>query len=203
MSHGEADSGMRAAEMFMNDPGGIESPQAVAAIIRDQGPVCRTSKDPYLVTGYEEAQAIYKDRRFSSAAASGRIAGWLNAYPVDPGKLSIAVTMFGHMIQESDDPKHARLRTAIRPAFSARAVERWQPTIDRIVRSLVGEVSARPTFDVVETLAYPLPCHVMSQVMGLPFADHEKWEAWTVAIAELSRTRPPSESEVSSLVDAA
>jgi hypothetical protein len=69
-------------------------------------------------------------------------------------------------------PDHTRLRRFAGPSFSPKAVAAFGPMIQRTADQLLDR-SARPDepFDLVTSLAAPLPIAVITQLLGIPDAD--------------------------------
>jgi cytochrome P450 len=93
--------------------------------------------------------------------------------------LSDLQDLMGRVMLFADPPDHTRLRRIVGQAFTGRAVEAMRPRIaaivDRTLDSLAGDGGA----DLVETLAFPLPVTVISEMLGVPEADHEMLRSWT------------------------
>ncbi|MGW4809203.1 cytochrome P450 [Kitasatospora sp. NPDC004272] len=131
-------------------------------------------------------------------------------------------------ILNSDGPEHQAIRRTVQRAFTPRAVERWRPWVDGVVRELVGElVASGSPAEVVGALTKPLPVRVISRLMELEGLDTERLGRWSdhalsttaysaeeigVAIREfgefghqlvVERRKNPGEDLVSSLVQAA
>ncbi|MEU3498236.1 cytochrome P450 [Kitasatospora cineracea] len=131
-------------------------------------------------------------------------------------------------ILNSDGPDHQAIRRTVQRAFTPRAIERWRPWVDGVVRELVDELAASGSpAEVVGALTKPLPVRVISRLMELEGLDTERLGYWSdhalsttaysaeeirTAIAEFGafgyrlvqeRRKNPGEDLVSSLVLAA
>ncbi|GLW75020.1 cytochrome P450 [Kitasatospora phosalacinea] len=131
-------------------------------------------------------------------------------------------------ILNSDGPEHQAIRRTVQRAFTPRAIERWRPWVDGVVRELVGDlVASGSPVEVVEALTKPLPVRVISRLMELEGLDTERLGRWSdhalsttaysaeeigAAIREFGafghqlvqeRRKNPGEDLVSSLVQAA
>ncbi|OKI99171.1 cytochrome P450 [Kitasatospora sp. CB01950] len=128
----------------------------------------------------------------------------------------------------SDGPDHQLIRRTVQRAFTPRAIERWRPWVDGVVRELVDDLAASGSpADVVAALTKPLPVRVISRLMELEGLDIDRLGHWSdhalsttaytaeeigTAIGEfsefgyqlvLARRKNPGEDLVSSLVQAA
>ncbi|MEU5836930.1 cytochrome P450 [Streptomyces diacarni] len=71
---------------------------------------------------------------------------------------------------------HRRLRRMVAPSFSARRVAALGERVESMVDELLDELAATPdgqAADLRETLCYPLPIRVISELMGVPEARRE------------------------------
>ena len=60
-----------------------------------------------------------------------------------------------------DEPGHARLRKPTARAFSMKRVTAMIPTIEATTARLLDAVDGQEEFDLVSTLAFPLPAHIV------------------------------------------
>jgi cytochrome P450 len=78
-------------------------------------------------------------------------------------------------------------------------VEEMRPRIATIVDGLIDAVSPDGGTDLVESLAFPLPVTVISEMLGVPAEDHTQLRGW---IAEAVKALDPSD-DMSVLIPAA
>ena len=97
-----------------------------------------------------------------------------------------------------DPPDHTRLRSLVSKAFTPRAVEALRASVEAIVQECLDAVAVAGEMDVIRDLAYPLPVTVISQMLGVPAAERERFTHWSDALVraigyagidELSRSR--------------
>lgn len=192
------------AEIVLHDPGGTEDPQGFLAPIRATCPVFRGESGIVLVTGYDEARAVYLDPdRYSNAGGMANEAEWYRRFAKDEGGAEIARKLLANNMFTSDGDDHTRRRLLVRDYFSVRSVAAHRPMIDAVVGDLIDGVRGRDEIDVRAQLAFPLPERVIANILGAPVEDFHLWEHWAHVIGEFPRTRPPTESEVQALVEAA
>lgn len=117
----------------------------------------------WLVTGYEPARRVLSHPAFSRAAALGRMPGALAS------KTNLLIM---------DPPEHTRLRRLLGGWFGARWIERLRPRIEQVTGALLDKMAAHgPGADLVRHLAKPLPLIVICELLGIPEADRDGFEA--------------------------
>jgi cytochrome P450 len=75
----------------------------------------------------------------------------------------------------TDPPEHTRLRKLARRGFLHRYVQSLEPTIRRITDECLINAQDRGQFDLVATLARPLPANLMSYVLGIDPDDRDRF----------------------------
>lgn len=96
----------------------------------------------------------------------------------------------------ADPPDHTRLRALVSKAFTPQAIEALGPRIERITASLLDAVTPGTPFDVMETIAYPLPVIVIAELLGVPPEDRAQFKVWSDRRARsLEPTITPRERE--------
>jgi cytochrome P450 len=84
-----------------------------------------------------------------------------------------------------DPPDHARLRQLVSKAFAPKVVKALEPDISALVSSLLDDVEAAGTFDVIADLAYPLPVAVICRLLGVPIEDEPEFSRVSAPLARL------------------
>lgn len=73
-----------------------------------------------------------------------------------------------------DDPEHARLRRMVSGAFTVKRVEALRPVVQEMVDGFIDRMLAGPKpADLVQALALPVPSLVISELLGVPYEDHD------------------------------
>lgn len=154
-------------ERFSRDP------YPVYAALRARGPVHRVRTPEgtfaWLVVGHDAARQTLTDTRLSKE--------WANASPSSGARV---ISAGPHMLI-ADPPDHTRLRKLIAKEFTHRRVAALEPRVREITDGLLDTMLARPggRADLIESLAFPLPIAVISELLGVPFLDRERFRAWT------------------------
>lgn len=121
----------------------------------------------WLVTGYPAAKEVLGD-----ADAFSNAFGNLGADEgQDPGGLGM-----------TDPPYHTRLRRMLTPEFTMRRLRRLLPRIEEIVTELLDALAdAGPPADLVPAFALPIPSLVICELLGVPYADRDEFQALSTA----------------------
>ncbi len=125
----------------------------------------------WFVTRYADAEAVLRDPRFGHA---------------EPGTLRSdgAKVPDRRSFLRMNPPDHSRLRRLVSHAFTARTVAALEPRIAELAEDLVREVVAAPgEVDLIAALAAPLPIAVICELLGVPYADRERFTLWSAAVA--------------------
>jgi pentalenic acid synthase len=122
------------------------------------------------VSGHAEAQALYTDPRLSSDRQNP-------AFPITVARFEL-VRRFRLPLLGVDDPDHRRQRRMLIPPFALRRITAMRPRIQRIVDDLLDDIVRQgPPSELVSAFALPVPSMVICSLLGVPYADHEFFEA--------------------------
>jgi cytochrome P450 len=80
--------------------------------------------------------------------------------------------MHGLSMLDKDPPDHTRLRKLVSKAFTPKSIAALEPEVERLVDDALERMADQGEVDLVEALAYPLPFNVITQMLGMPEADH-------------------------------
>ncbi|WP_255767955.1 cytochrome P450 [Pseudarthrobacter sulfonivorans] len=101
--------------------------------------------------------------------------------------------LFAASLISTDPPRHRQLRSLVTQAFTPKAVDALAPRIAGLTDELLDGIAASGSADLIKELAYPLPVIVISELMGIPAEDRERFKYWSDVI--VSQTRAGSASE--------
>ncbi|ART68943.1 cytochrome P450 [Mycobacterium dioxanotrophicus] len=122
---------------------------------------------PWLVTGHEEARALFADSRVS---VDDRRAG----FPHWNEHMLSTVDKRPRSVFTSDAEEHTRFRRMLSKPFTFRRVEGLRPAIQKITDECIDAILAGPQpADIITALALPVPTVVISEMLGVPYEDHE------------------------------
>ncbi|EWM13700.1 cytochrome P450 [Kutzneria sp. 744] len=75
--------------------------------------------------------------------------------------------LIGNWLVFMDPPRHGQLRSLIAGSFSARVVAGMRSRMAEIARDLIADIGQRPTLDLMDDFAAPLPVLVISELLGV------------------------------------
>ncbi|WP_327088815.1 cytochrome P450 [Nonomuraea sp. NBC_01738] len=148
------------------DEGFLREPYAKYRQLREQGELFRTPAGLNVITTHALVSEMLRDARFGH----GRD-------PLAKGKQDEPVESFLLM----DPPDHTRLRALVSRAFTPRMIERLRPRIESIAAELIAGMGEEA--DLVEEFAYPLPLLVITEMLGVPPEDEERFRGWSDLLA--------------------
>ncbi|MCM3293152.1 cytochrome P450 [Paenibacillus sp. MER 180] len=108
--------------------------------------------------------------------------------------------MVRHMLN-SDPPDHTRLRGLVQKAFTPRMIEKLKERIQDIANSLLDQVVNQSSMELIQDYAYPLPIIVISEMLGLPNEDRDKFREWSHALVSAINV-PEKYKQIESDIDA-
>lgn len=143
--------------------------------LQEQAPLARVTlwdgSTPWVVTRYDEQRRLLADPRVS---ADPERPGY--PFPVPAREMQGSRNRIGFILM--DDPEHARLRRMVTAPFAIKRVEALRPSIQKIVDDLIDELLAGPKpVDLVEAFALPVPSLVICELLGVPYSDHDFFQA--------------------------
>jgi nocardicin N-oxygenase len=163
-------AGTEPVDFPFGPPVTIELDPAFAAL-RERQPVVRIrlpfGGEGWMVLRYADNLALLGDRRFSRAQAVGEDVPRTVVIP--PGGSSLALL---------DPPEHGRLRSYAVRALGSRRVLELGPRIAEIAGELITDlIRGGPPADLVSGFALALPMRVICELLGVPYADRERFSA--------------------------
>jgi erythromycin 12 hydroxylase len=170
-------------------PDVADLPAALAwlARLRAEAPVWRDRYGMFHVTRHADVEVVLRDAATFSSDLSAAIPG--------------SESMSKGMLTRLDPPEHKALRHLVSASFTPRRVAGLEPRIRELTREMLdgaaGDGAQRSstrgeggTFDLVDTLAFPLPVTVIAEMLGLPAADRPRFRAWADGLFSLQVDDP-------------
>ena len=121
---------------------------------------------PWLITGYEEARALFADSRVS---VDDRIPG----FPHWNEAMLAMVDKRPRSVFTADAEEHTFYRRMLSKPFTFKRVEGLRPAIQKITDDHIDAILAGPKpAELVSALALPVPSLVICEMLGVPYEDH-------------------------------
>lgn len=137
----------------------------------------------WLITRYDDAVRILKDARMKKNYENVFTEEELENFSA----LGNEEPLSKHMLN-LDPPDHGRLRSLVQKAFTPRMILQLEGKIQQIADSLLDEVEPNHSMNLVDDYAFPLPIIVISEMLGIPVEDRQKFRVWSQAIIDFSDT---------------
>ncbi|HEY1704304.1 MAG TPA: cytochrome P450 [Trebonia sp.] len=163
--------------------------------LREEQPVARmrfpSGRVGWLVTRFEDASAVFADPRMSARRPRHDVQAEEGHDPDsdDAGAEGIDPTFV-----MMDEPDHGAYRRVLAGKFTPKAIAaKLQPYIDEIVSQHLDAIEAKgkdgTPVDLIENLALPIPCLVICELLGVPYADRDAFHHATEVFMDVSKTR--------------
>jgi cytochrome P450 len=155
------------------------------AEMREHDPVlCQPGIDGesmiWFVTGHDDVvRVLLDDERFVRDPALALPPDELERFTT--GLPEAFAFIDNHMLNKDGDD-HRRLRRIVTQAFTPRMVERLRPRVQEIADELLDAVDPHGRMDLVEEFAFPLPMMVISELLGIPHDDRDRFREWSTPI---------------------
>ncbi|WP_424188383.1 cytochrome P450 [Actinokineospora sp. G85] len=142
----------------------------------------RLGMEAWLVTRQEDVRRVFADPV---------------TFANDPRKATRPLTVFGVTEEDrrqslagnllaSDPPDHTRLRKALAGAFTVRRMRALEPRVAEIVDAHLDAMRAKGHADLVADFAMPIPSLVICELLGVPYADRDSFQARTARLLDVS-----------------
>src|SRR5918993_4501218 len=173
----------------------------VYAAMREKGPAVSvtlpTGQPIWFVTRYAEVVAFLKDdERFANDPSSalteeeyGQLFQQATEHLTDEQQQMAAQTdeILRRNLLAVDPPDHSRLRRLVAIPFTPKYIEGLRSRVQTIAEELLDAVEVRADgtgrreMELISDFAYPLPLTVISEMLGIPVADRDKFREWSQA----------------------
>jgi cytochrome P450 PksS len=163
------------------------NPFPLLARLRAEQPVCRITlpdKTPvWLVTRYEDVKTLFMDERFAKSRYNALTPEQLRKQPwVPPMFRPLERTMV-----DLDPPDHARLRQFVHKAFTPRLIEQMRERVQTLANDLLDGVARKGELDLIREYALPLPMTIITEILGVPIQDRDKFHKWSKVIVAVDQ----------------
>ncbi|MEY2474899.1 MAG: hypothetical protein QOG87_214 [Actinomycetota bacterium] len=160
------------------DPEFKKNPYPTYARLRAEDPVHESPLGFLVMTRYADATTLLRHPHGSSDnTKSEAFNALVDAGDIDPEAAQRRPFLF------MDPPDHTRLRGLVSKAFTPRSIEQLRTRAVQLADDLVAAMAGKDTVDVIADLAYPLPLTIISDMLGVPREDEERFRGWSHALA--------------------
>ena len=177
------------------DPLDLSDPFPLLACARREQPVFYSPAiDYWVVTGYDDVKAIFRDHDAYTAANT--------ISPILPFSQAVK-----RLLEEGDyspepvlsnnvPPSHSRIRALVNRLFRPRRMKSFASAIGQIAERSVERLRERAPVDIVAELTFEYPAHVLFHVLGVPDADVPRVKAWAGNRIKLYYGKPSAEEQI-------
>jgi cytochrome P450 len=136
---------------------------------------------------YDDVDLILKDRRFGKKALPGT-----------EHRLPFEMRQEQHdrlAVLNIDPPDHTRIRGLLTKAFSAKRMEAMRPVVEALVNHIIDRHIDRGAMEIMRDFAFPIPATIISDMLGIPEHDRERFAALSNDIIAFGTGADPSVDE--------
>ena len=170
---------------------GRADPYPLYARLHEIGEVIQAGPHDMLVVGYDAINSVLRDPGFGvcdEVLFDRQFPGW---------RASPAFVQAADWLLNMNGPRHARIRSLIARAFTARRIAGLEPAIAKVADELAEAMADRGAdgspVEFMHDFAFLLPVTVISELIGIPEPDREAFRplarAWP-ASSSSARARP-------------
>ena len=153
-----------------------QDPYPAYAELRERSPVHHSRlMDAIVLSRYADIDRILRDHARFSVNPDLRTSRKARYKPT-PEERSILFI---------DPPDHTRLRSLVNKAFTRSAINALEPRIREIMGALLDGIREPDGFDLMQTVAIPLPVIVIAEMLGIPHEDRAQFRVWSDRRARL------------------
>ncbi len=167
----------------------LRDPHFMCRTLRKRGHILRSYlNNGWIVSGYEEVTELLREPRVSNDFSDNKFIMRILRLAAGGRRL---INFDDPTMLTRNPPDHTRLRKLVAQGFVHKYIQSLAPTIEHLVDEMLDKIPADAThFDVMESLAKPLPAIVIAEMMGVPLNERHMFERWSEALmggTDLSR----------------
>jgi cytochrome P450 PksS len=162
------------------------NPFSFLAGLRSTAPVYLTAlpdKTPvWLISRYDDVVTLLRDERFVKNRRTAMTTEQLR-------KMSWVPSMFRPLernMLDLDPPDHTRLRALVHKAFTPTLIGQMRDRVQSLVDDLLEVVTLKGEMDLIKDYALPLPMTIITEILGVPTRDRNKFHGWSKAVVSLT-----------------
>lgn len=154
-------------------PDFVTDPYRYYSQLRREDPVHVSSEGVWILTRYDDVASVLRDQRFGREG----FREFMRA------RLPEMQDGWSTSMQFQDPPNHTRLRCLIGKVFTLSLIQSLRPHIQQIVDDLLDRARDVCSMDLIADFAFPLPTHVITELMGVPTTDRGLFLKWSFDVA--------------------
>ncbi len=185
LSEREARERAQAFDLRRIDADFLENPYPTYHLLRAYDPIHRQPDGSVFLTRWDDVNAVYRDRRFSS----DKKVEFKPKYGDSPLYLHHTTSLVFN-----DPPLHTRVRKLLGPAFTPRALKLLEPRFHEMVDAMLDVAEARGGMDVITDYAAGLPVQIIGDMLGIPVSERGPLRDWSLAILGALEPVPSQEA---------
>ena len=155
------------------DPLYRKDPYPILAELRERDPIHHdTELQRFIFTRHDDVEAILRNPDYWSDPRKGVEGGFAKLF-LGQGDEEPSMLLM-------DDPGHRRLRNLVNHPFTPRKVERWRGRAREVADRVIGQLDDGE-FNLVESVANPIPTVVIAELLGIDPENHAQFKSWSDA----------------------
>jgi cytochrome P450 len=173
----EEQGGAALTPMFLKlfAPEHRQNPYPIFNYLRDSRPDFRSELGVRLLSRHADCASVLRDPHWGHGDMQERFRTSSRETPQD------------RLFMRLDPPDHTRLRSLVSKAFKPRTIGQLRSRIEELAVTLLArardEAGPSDPIDIVDRYAYPLMLTMITDLLGIPFADHALFRTWSQALA--------------------
>ena len=157
-------------ESRLADPSFKGDPYREYARLLQKAPLVRSfTTGGWVVLGFDAVTDALKDPRFSVDGRNSPIISRVSRITAGDGESILDQ----NTLLNTDPPNHTRLRKLARTGFLHKYVQSLEPRIRSLIDDCLDTVQGQGEFDLVQTLARPLPANVIAEILGVEDSERD------------------------------
>jgi cytochrome P450 len=181
------------------EPGMLLDPYPALNRMRSESPVFYLPVlDHYIVTRFDDIEAILLDREtWSAANASSPL------IPVCPAAQEVLATGFKRVptLNNSDPPRHGPMRRSVLTVMTPRRLRALEPALREHAEDLIKRFRDEPVTEFVSAFSFPFPGYAAFSLLGFPDRDTEMLKEWSRTRVLLTYGRLAEDAQVATARD--
>lgn len=137
----------------------------------------------WLLTRHDDVNALLKDTRFAKNKHNALTPEQLHKQPwVPPMFRPLERNML-----DLDQPDHTRLRSLVHKAFTPHLIDKMRTRVQSLADELLERVALKGEMDLIRDYALPLPLTLITEILGVPTTDRNKFHKWSKVIVSVNQ----------------